>query len=403
MRQGRDVLVVHHTTKRSVGNYTELRGGSFKLEESNFSVLDEVEVVANALKELGLVYRVEGVKEISELHDVLSRSSEQVVFNLIEDLNGDALDFCYVPTVCKAYGKACTGGDTPSLLLAQDKWRTKAVLRAANLPTPDGIIVPVGGKIHSSKLIPGPYIVKPAFCDASEGIDAKSVVDLPGAVLNRAVERVHAELNQPAIVEQFIAGRELNVSLLERNDRVEVLPIAEIDFSAFGKDYPHIVDYSAKWLRDSFAYKNTPCIVPTRLADRVAKLVRAHALGAWHVLGCKDFARVDFRLDRKNRIFILEVNPNPDISPDAGFAAALAAGGISFAEFVKILVDNTQSNLYKNYPTNSLRHVKINDRKTTSKNKYSLHVSQGSPPDLVNTKRDGCISSRRTGGSERGT
>ena len=403
MRRDKDVLVVHHTTKRSIGNYTERGDSSFKLEESNFSVLDEVDVVADALKELGLGYRVEGVEEISQLRDVLNRSSEKVVFNLIEDLNGDALDFCYVPAVCKAYGKACTGGDTASLLLAQDKWRTKAVLRAANLPTPDGIIVPVGGKIRSSKLIPGPYIVKPVSCDASEGIDVKSVVDLPGAALNRAVERVHKELNQPAIVEQFIRDRELNVSLLERNGKVEVLPIAEIDFSAFGKDYPHIVDYSAKWLCDSFAYKNTPCIVPTRLADKVAKLVRAHALGAWHVLGCKDFARVDFRLDSKDRIFILEVNPNPDISPDAGFAAALAAGGISFAEFVKILVDSARSSLYKDYPSNSLRRIKINDRKTTAKDKYSLHVSQGSPANLVDSKRDGCLSSRRTNSGGRST
>jgi len=218
-------------------------------------------------------------------------------------------------------------------------------------------------------------IVKPVFSDASEGIDTKSIVDLPSMALHRAIKRIHEQLNQPAIVEQFIPSRELNVSALQRNGRIEVLPIAEIDFGAFGQDYPHIVDYSAKWLPDSFAYNNTPRVIPTQLSDQLTELVHIYTIAAWHSLGCQGFARVDFRLDEHDNIFILEVNPNPDISLDAGFAAALTAGGIGFEEFIKILLDNALAHLDEKYsnnkpkpildrkhPTVNIRYVRLEDK-----------------------------------------
>jgi len=124
----KSVLIVHHTTERMVVGKDQ-----FDCKESNASVLDEVEPVVAALEHLGFKCRVQGVKQITELPDILSRSFERIVFNLIEDLKGHVLDFCYVPAICRAYGKACTGANTPCLLLAQDKWRTKAVLKAAKL------------------------------------------------------------------------------------------------------------------------------------------------------------------------------------------------------------------------------------------------------------------------------
>jgi len=369
----KSVLIVHHTTERMVAGKKQ-----FDCKESNASVLDEVEPVAVALEHLGFAYRVKGLKEITELPDILSRSPEKIVFNLVEDLNGHVLDFCKVPAICRAYGKVCTGGDTPCLLLTQDKWRTKAVLKAANLPCPDGVIVPIGQRIHLQDLTWGKHIVKPVFSDASEGIDVKSVVDLPSMALHKAIKRIHMQLNQPAIVEQFIPSRELNVSVLQRNGRVEVLPIAEIDFNAFGQDYPHIVDYSAKWMPDSFAYNNSPRIIPTQLSDLLTDLVHIYAITAWNFLGCQDFARVDFRLDEHDNIFILEVNPNPDISLDSGFVAALTAGGIGFEEFIEILMDNSLSRLDERYsnskpkPISERKLPKVNIRRTCLEDKPKI-------------------------------
>ncbi len=366
------VLILHHMIEKPAA------GDKFDYEESNVSVLEEVGAVADTLDKLGFDYRVESIKQISDLPEVLNRNPEKIVFNLVEDLNGHVLDFCYVPAICSAHGKACTGNDTPCMLLAQDKWRTKSILRSANLPCPKGVIVPIGQKIYPSGLTRGKYIVKPVFSDASEGIDTKSVVDLPGPALHEAVERIHEQLNQPALVEQFIPTRELNVSVLQRDDQVDVLPIAEIDFSAFGDNYPHIVDYSAKWQSDSFTYNNSPRIIPASLPDDVAEQVRTVALGAWNVLGCQDFVRVDFRLDENDNIFILEVNPNPDISPDAGFAAALGAGGISYEEFVQIVLHNALSRLGEKYSISNLKTMsnmnqpKLNIRYTCPKDRTRI-------------------------------
>ena len=369
----KDVLIIHHVTERTAAG-----GDKFEYTESNFSVLDEVEAVAEALADIGAGYRIEGIEQISDLPVVLSGSAEKIVFNLVEDLKGHIFDLCYVPAICRAYGRACTGGDSPCLLLAQNKWLTKAVLKASGLPCPDGVIVPIGKKIDTSGLNPGKYIVKPAFTDASEGIDTKSVVELPGESLNKAVQRVHKYLKQSALVEQFIPSRELNISLLQQGDEIKVLPLAEIDFSAFGDDYPRIVDYSAKWLPGSFAYDNTPRIIPAPLSEKTARTVRTVALRAWQSLGCRDFARIDFRLDENDSVFILEVNPNPDISPDAGFAAALTAAGISFREFVKILLDNALARPGRGHSNNVLiKGDKINEtsQRENTGDKCSLHTS----------------------------
>jgi D-alanine-D-alanine ligase len=386
MRKG--VLIVHHLTRRSAA-----AAEKFEYEHSSVSVMDEVRFVAAALEKLGIVYRIESIRQIAELPEILSRSPERIVFNLVEDLGRNVSDYCYVPAVCHAFGKVCTGGDTRCLLLAQDKWRTKAVLKAAGLSCPDGFAVPLGdpapiwltlysefirygepNRCGVPALAPGKYIVKPVLSDASEGIDAKSVVDLPSMSLLDAVRRVHEQLKQPALVEQFIPHRELNVSLLQRGDEVMVLPVAEIDFSAFGNDYPRIVDYSAKWLSGSFAYNNTPRVIPAPLNENLAQSIRTAALKAWHVLDCRDFARVDFRVDEKDNIFILEVNPNPDISPDAGFAAALAAAKIGFEEFVRILLDNASAFLSRSCSKAS-RCAAVNEKKESAEDKYTVHLS----------------------------
>jgi D-alanine-D-alanine ligase len=309
-------------------------------EESNAGLMEEVRAVTETLKALGIKYQIKSIETIQQLPDILACSTQGIVFNLVEELSADILHACYVPAICHAYGRTCTGSGTPALILAQNKWQAKAVFKAADIPSPDSTIVPIGQKIRRKDLSPGKYFVKPVFSDASEGINADSVVDLPGMALHKAIRQIHRQFKQPAIVEQFIPDRELNVSLLQQNNEVQVLPIAEIDFSAFGTNKPKIVDYSAKWHADSFAYNNTPRIIPAQLSEETVSLVRQYALAAWHAIGCQDYARVDFRMDNNEQAFVLEVNPNPDISPDAGFAAALEAGGISYKKFIETLLDN---------------------------------------------------------------
>jgi D-alanine-D-alanine ligase len=329
------VLILYNQPIAKEGIYSESEAG----------VLDEVASVKEALELLKIPHRVVGVDVFADISKILAQSAEQVVFNLVEGFHESQSDANHVPTLCRSFGKGCTGGDTHTLTLAFDKWQSKLLLQSMGLPVPKAAIVPVGRKVQKSQLPPGPYIVKPVAADASEGIDSHSVVAKPGTALDKVVAQIHTQFGQSALVEQFVGKRELNVSVVQMGDEVRVMPLAEIDFSTYTADKPRIVCYKAKWIEDSFEYQNTPRIIPAPISQKVAQHVRQCALDTWHALGCQDYARVDFRLDEKGRPFIMEANPNPDISSYGGFVAALAAGHISYAEFVEAMVTNAASRI----------------------------------------------------------
>ena len=328
------VLILHHAIPAP---------GSCHNAESDAGVMDEVKAVASSLSELGIPYRIAAVSDLKGLPDILRTAPERIVVNLVENFPDQPADAMQVPTVCEAFGKECTGNESSNQTLALDKWRTKAVLQAAGLPVPLGILCPVGARVKPP--FPSPWIVKPLFADASEGIHASSVVHGEAVALNRAVARIHKDFNHPALVEQFFGTRELNVALLEKDHRLVALPVSEIEFRGFGTARPRIVDYAAKWHTDSFEYKNTVRVVPAKLPAGVAARLQQAALAAWKTLGCRDYARVDFRLNDDGSFVILEINPNPDISPESGFEAALRAAKIPYRDFVKALCSNAMDRL----------------------------------------------------------
>ncbi len=319
--------------------------------ESEGGVFQEVAAVTDALAALRVPYRVAGVKTLEGVPEAVGGGGEGVVFNLVEGFQERPEEANFVPAVCRAYGRGVTGGGTACLALALDKWRSKAVLAAAGLPVPRAVLVPPGERLARKKLPAGPYIVKPCATDASEGIHADtSLFPRYTRAVDAAVARIHAQFAQGALVERYIDGRELNVSVVERNGAVEVLAIAEIDFVDFERTRPRIVDYAAKWHPESFEYTHTQRVLPARLPARTAAEVESLAVAAWRALGCADYARVDFRLDRKGRPWILEVNPNPDIAPDAGFSAAVAHAGWGYKEFVRNCVANAAASVPQTAP-----------------------------------------------------
>ena len=313
--------------------------------ESDASVMDQVVAVGRALDKCGLRYRIVGLRDLRSLPEILATAPERIVFNLVETFPDCPADAVLVPAVCLAHGKMCTGSFTAGLLLSTDKWLTKVVLRDAKLPVPEGVVIPPGHKVRPSLLPPPPLIVKPLAADASEGIDYQSVVEDTGPALLRAINRVHTQFAQPALVERFVGHRELNVALFETRRSVRVLPLAEIVFTAFAPGTPRIVDYASKWLPDTFQYQNTPRVIPAQVSQRVAREAREYALRAWQLLGCRDYARVDLRLNRNGELFVIEVNANPDISPEAGYMAALEAANIDFPHFVRRICLNASARL----------------------------------------------------------
>jgi D-alanine-D-alanine ligase len=303
--------------------------------ESEAGILAEVEAVTGALQRLGVRHHAIGLRDLADLPAALYRHPAHIAINLVEGFQHDSGDMTLVPAVCRALGVEVTGGDTPCLSLGLDKWKTKSILTAAGIPCPAGVLVPVGRPVPASGLPAGLCIVKPVAAAASEGIDAYSLADSESPALGDLVRQVHAKFNQPALIEEMVGRRELNVSVFQNGNDVQVLPLAEIDFSAFEGGRPRIVGYAAKWQPDSFEYRNTPRVIPAPVTPEQADRIHRVALSAWNALGCRDYARVDIRLDDRGEPVVLEVNPNPDISPDAGITLQIQAAGLTYTQFIE--------------------------------------------------------------------
>lgn len=336
-----DVLIIYNLPDSSDNRWILSEFG----KESEEGVIDEVKVVTSALDKIGTPYRVAGVRRLSDIPRVLASARETVVWNLVEGLIGDAQDACHLPALCDSCGKMSTGCDSPCLSLTLNKWNTKAVLRASGIRVPGGIVVSPGEKIPAETLGRGPFIVKPAESDASEGISGSSVFNEYCQQLEETIQRLHKDLEQPVLVEECVGDREFNVSVIQDGNVVRVMPVAEIEFTGFEAGKPRIIDYAAKWLPDSFEFKNTNRVLPARISSEMAARLQAVALKTWHVLDCRDFVRVDMRMDREGEIYVLEVNANPDISMEAGLVAALSAASITPEKFVSMVVSNAADRL----------------------------------------------------------
>lgn len=335
MKNGLSVLIIHQ--RPGAGAHASA------CPESEYGVLAQVKAVAEALVRCSLPHRSLAVNGLPELCENLAVAPEPVVFNLLEALPRGQ-DVNAVPALCRAFGKGVTGADSACLALTQNKWRTNALLRGLDVQVPDSLLVLPGKTPEEGALPAPPYIVKPNGTDASEGIEAgSSVHNSFGAPLLKAIRSIHSRFGQGALVETMVGSRELNISLFRDGEEIRTMPLAEIDFSAFSEGMPRVVDYDAKWKPGSFACENTPRLLPAPLSADLARRIRNVARRAYQACGCTCYARVDMRLDERQGPYVLEINPNPDLSPDAGFVAALHAGGWTFDAFVRTVVSNALS------------------------------------------------------------
>jgi len=232
-------------------------------------------------------------------------------------------------------GVSYTGSPALALALTTDKLFTKRLLTANGIPTPNYAVYD-GTRPPRLKALNFPIIVKPRFQDASIGIDQHSVF-VDEKELRERLPKFHSRFGS-LIVEEYISGREFNVSLFGY-PTPRVMPIAEIAFDDFPKDLYPIVGYRAKWDRDSFEYHHTPRAFPTDLPKVLERKINRTALKCFRLFMLRDYGRVDMRVDHCGFVYVLEINANPCISPDAGFPAALAQGGISYEGFVLQLVE----------------------------------------------------------------
>ncbi|MDZ7291364.1 MAG: ATP-grasp domain-containing protein [candidate division KSB1 bacterium] len=317
------ILIAYNEPKR------EQRGRDIDFV-SEAGVLDEVHAVRDELSVLGYEVVITPVqKSVPAFIDRVVRLRPQAIFNLVEGWQGESQFEMHFPSVYELLGIPYTGASPWTLATALNKWYTKSLLRQAKLPAPAGMLC---SEVPGRCYLRYPVIVKPASEDASLGVDFDAVVTNL-ADLRRRVAWVVQTYHQPALVEEYIDGRELNVAVLG-DQFPEALPISEITFGMVPEHLPKICTYSAKWMPGSQDDRWMEPLCPAPMDEELARKVQNLAIDAFRLLGCRDYARIDMRLANDNQPYILEVNPNPDISPDAGLARSARASGRTYTQLI---------------------------------------------------------------------
>jgi D-alanine-D-alanine ligase len=292
------------------------------------------EAIGAALRDAGCDAQLVPVDgDLADLRARLVDLDPDCAFNLCESLAGDARLESAVPLLLELVGLPFTGSPPEVLSFGLRKDRVKQRLQAAGISTPDGRVLT---RADEACDLPFPLIVKPVREDGSVGIWRTSVVH-DEAQRVAAVAAVVGTLRQPCLVEQFIDGREFNVALLG-HPTPRVLPLSEIDFAGLPAGAPHIVSYDAKWASGSEDDLGTVPVLHPALPSAIAARVRRVATDAFRAVGVRDYGRVDVRLAAGGIPYVVDVNPNCDLSPNAGMARAAGAFGIDFRALVGLLV-----------------------------------------------------------------
>ncbi|MBI2845415.1 MAG: GNAT family N-acetyltransferase [Chloroflexi bacterium] len=293
------------------------------------------EYVAQALSSLGYDVAQAKVWDAEDVERALKRHDPQntVIFNMCESLEGKAFMEPRAVEIMEEMGFTYTGSGAGAMRSCLNKATAKQIFQGHNLPTA-GFQVFLNGESRLAFRFPA--IVKPVAEDASAGIHRNSVVRNKRQLQERVMDIVR-NYHQPALVEEFLSGREFNVGVWG-NGKPEALPIGEVDYSGIRNSLERLVTYEAKWLEHSEDYLNTPSVYPAPLEESLKKRVEKLAVSAYELMGLRDYGRIDIRM-RGEDLFILEANPNPDLSPDAGVARAAEAAGSSYAQMLAHVLD----------------------------------------------------------------
>jgi D-alanine-D-alanine ligase len=297
---------------------------------------EDIQEVYEALKKVGhnpIFLRLDGTRE-SLLE--LAQSETDLVFNLTESFAGDDAQDTNVAGYLELLGRKFTGAGSSGLYLAQDKGLAKKIFTFHGIHTPYFSTV-YRGRMEHSHDIQFPVIVKPAREDGSIGIHFGAVCGSIKELMER-IDYIHAEFDTPALIEEFIEGRELYVGVLG-NSKPEALPVIELDLSKLPEGTPRIAGAEVKWEEDTEAYKTTKPFFPEDLDEATVTKLQETAIQAFQALQLRDYGRIDFRLDKDGKPHVLEVNPNPYLLPTAELAMAARKSGRSYAELVGEIVD----------------------------------------------------------------
>jgi D-alanine-D-alanine ligase len=300
-------------------------------------VLDQVAHIEQHLTELGIaVYRKGITARFMEEIEALAREKPDFVYNLVESIHNKGELNYFIPALLNMYSIPYSGNPLEAMFLTSNKTLASKAMREAGINNPASYL-----PSQFNLLKPGrKYIVKPIWEDGSLGITSDSVFECsPGFE-----DKLKGLDDSHWFIEDFINGREFNMSVLAGKDGPEVLPLAEIVFVNFDENKPRIVDFKAKWEMDSFEYIHTVREFPGKTMNiQLEKNLKEAAAACWHLFGLKGYARVDARIDSNDNVFVIEINANPCISPDGGFVAATKEAGYPFKEVIQRIINDLNS------------------------------------------------------------
>ncbi|HWE26089.1 MAG TPA: ATP-grasp domain-containing protein [Myxococcales bacterium] len=293
------------------------------------------EQVTDALRKNGhdaFLYELNGEKTLLEL----AKNDADLVFNLVEAYEGDDGKEPHVAAFLDLLGLRYTGAGPQALFVAQDKAMAKKLFSFHGIKTPQ-FATSYRGKIDHMDDLGFPLIVKPASEDGSVGIDCGSVVNSVRELMER-IELIQERFDSPALIEEFIDGREIYVGVLG-NGSPEALPPVELDLSKLPKGMPRIAGKEVKWEKGTEAYDLTRSAVARDLPDELRTRIQGTALAAYAALGLRDYGRIDLRVTARQEIYVIEANPNPWLAPEAELAIAAAAANRDYPRLIGEIAD----------------------------------------------------------------
>jgi len=301
------------------------------------SVRESAKAITRALAESGHTVELSGVHGV-EVYSVLAQIRTQnydLLFNLCESMDNNSLNEPTFAGLLDLFGIRYTGADLLALASCLHKQRTKDILLAHGVPTPPYRYLTSEAALADPTLdgLDYPWFVKLAHEDASLGITEANLVRDAAALRARSRELMR-EYKQSVIAERYVEGREINVTVMGNGAEARTLPLHEIDFAAMPSDRPHIVSYAAKWEEDHVDYVGTKPVPLREASPALVAAVQEVALAAYRAVELRDYGRVDLRVDASGQPWVIDVNPNPDISPDAGVTRAAAAAGMTYPQMV---------------------------------------------------------------------
>jgi len=317
-------------------------------DASEYGVLEESRLIESFLREGGHDTLLYAAEDATDLVTFLAQERPDLIFNCCETFRGESKLEMNVAAIFEILGIPFTGSSALTLGIALNKSVAKALFVSHGVPTPSWAVLSPGGSEELASNLTFPLIVKPLEEDGSNGIDTHSIVDSPSALTQR-VRFIWDEFRQPALAEEFIDGRELNVALLAVSaDQFVTLPVSEILFEDFPGRKHHILTYEAKWMIDSPYYKATVPQCPAGLSPELEEQLRSVALKAAAAIQLRDYGRIDFRVRASdNAIFVLEANPNPDITFDSGFVRAAQSSGRTHGAVIREIVERAAERRFR--------------------------------------------------------